>query len=49
MTTAEAERSFSTLKRIKTFLINLMMEDRLTVLAMLLMKNIYSKTLYHKL
>ena len=35
MTTAEAERSFSTLKRIKTFLKNSMAEDRLTALAML--------------
>jgi len=35
MTTAEAERSFSTLKRIKTFLRNSMTEDRLTALAML--------------
>lgn len=35
MTTAEAERSFSTLKRIKTFLRNTMAEDRLSALAML--------------
>ena len=35
MTTAEAERSFSTLKRIKTFLRNIMSEHRLTVLSML--------------
>lgn len=35
MTTAEAERSFSTLKRIKTFLRNSMCEDRLTALSML--------------
>jgi len=35
MTTTEAKRSFSTLKRIKTFLRNSMMEDRLTALAML--------------
>lgn len=35
MTTAEAERSFSTLKRIKTFLRNSITEDRLTALAML--------------
>lgn len=35
MTTAESERSFSTLKRIKTFLRNSMTEDRLTALAML--------------
>lgn len=35
MTTAEAERSFSTLKRIKTFLRNTMSEDRLVALSML--------------
>lgn len=35
MTSAEAERSFSTLKRIKTFLRNSMVEERLTALAML--------------
>ena len=35
MTTAEAERSFSTLKRIKTFLRSTMNEDRLSALAML--------------
>lgn len=35
MTTSEAERSFSTLKRIKTFLRNSMCEDRLTALSML--------------
>ncbi|VVC42638.1 HAT, C-terminal dimerisation domain,Domain of unknown function DUF4371 [Cinara cedri] len=35
MTTAEAERSFSTLKRIKTFLRNTTAEKRLTALAML--------------
>jgi len=35
MTTAEAERSFSTLKRITTFLRNSMTEVRLTALAML--------------
>jgi hypothetical protein len=35
MTTAEAERSFSTLIRIKTFLRNSLTEDRLTALAML--------------
>jgi hypothetical protein len=32
MTTAEAERSFSTLKRIKTFLRNSMTEDRFTAM-----------------
>ncbi|GBM34208.1 hypothetical protein AVEN_60556-1 [Araneus ventricosus] len=35
MTTAEAERCFSTLKRIKTFLRSTMSEDRLSALAML--------------
>ena len=35
MISAEAERSFSTLKRIKTFLRNTMAEERLTALAML--------------
>ncbi|KAJ8375276.1 hypothetical protein SKAU_G00058560 [Synaphobranchus kaupii] len=35
MTTAEAERCFSTLKRIKTFLRNTMTQDRLNALAML--------------
>ncbi|VVC40496.1 Ribonuclease H-like domain,HAT, C-terminal dimerisation domain [Cinara cedri] len=38
MTTAEAEKSFSTVKRIKTFLRNSMTEDRLTALAMLSIK-----------
>lgn len=35
MTTAEAERCFSTLKRIKTFLRNSMSQERLSALAML--------------
>lgn len=35
MTTAEAERSFSTLKRIKTFLRSTMSEDPLLALSML--------------
>lgn len=35
MTTSEAERCFSSLKRIKTFLRNSMAEDRLTALSML--------------
>lgn len=35
MTTAEAERCFSTLKRIKTFLRNSMTQERLNALAML--------------
>ncbi|GBM59387.1 hypothetical protein AVEN_17419-1 [Araneus ventricosus] len=34
MTTAEAERCFSTLKRVKTFLRSTMSEDRLSALAM---------------
>ncbi|XP_069505521.1 zinc finger MYM-type protein 1-like [Ambystoma mexicanum] len=38
MTTAESERCFSTLKRIKTFLRNTMTEDRLNALAMLSME-----------
>jgi hypothetical protein len=35
MSTSEAERCFSTLKRIKTFLRNTMTQDRLSALAML--------------
>ncbi|GBO29570.1 hypothetical protein AVEN_132744-1 [Araneus ventricosus] len=35
MTTAEAERCFSTLKRVKTFLRSTVREDRLSALAML--------------
>jgi len=35
MTTAESERNFSTLKRIKTFLRNTMLNERLNALAML--------------
>nr|CAH7765798.1 unnamed protein product [Callosobruchus chinensis] len=35
MTTAEAERTFSTLKRIKTFLRNTMLNDRLNALVMM--------------
>ena len=38
MTTAESERCFSTLKRIKTFLRSTMSEDRLNALAMLSME-----------
>ncbi|XP_073337216.1 zinc finger MYM-type protein 1-like [Pagrus major] len=38
MTTAESERCFSTLKRIKTFLRNTMSQDRLNALAMLSME-----------
>ena len=35
MTSCEAERCFSTLKRVKTFLRNTISEDRLNALAML--------------
>ncbi|KAM3863784.1 cytosolic phospholipase A2 gamma-like [Diretmus argenteus] len=38
MTTAEAERCFSTLKRIKTFLRNTMTQDRLNALTMMSME-----------
>lgn len=38
MTTAESERCFSTLKRIKTFLRNTMTQDHLNALAMLSME-----------
>ncbi len=38
MTTTEAERCFSTLKRIKTFLRNSMTQERLNALAMLSME-----------
>ena len=38
MTTSEAERCFSTLKRIKTFLRNSMGQERLNALAMLSME-----------
>ena len=38
MTTAEAERCLSTLKRIKTFLRNAMGQERLNALAMLSME-----------
>lgn len=38
MTTAEAERCFSTLKRVKTFLRNTMTQDRLNALATLSME-----------
>ncbi|KAI4830253.1 hypothetical protein KUCAC02_001897 [Chaenocephalus aceratus] len=38
LTTAESERCFSTLKRIKTFLRNTMSQDRLNALAMLSME-----------
>ncbi len=39
MTSAETERCFSTLKRIKTFLRNSMLNERLTALAMLSIEN----------
>lgn len=45
MTTAECERCFSTLKRIKTFLRNTMSQDRLNALAMLSIE----KTLINKM
>ncbi|KAJ4947566.1 hypothetical protein JOQ06_009601 [Pogonophryne albipinna] len=38
LTTAESERCFSTLKRLKTFLRNTMSQDRLNALAMLSME-----------
>ena len=45
MTTAEAERCFSTLKRIKTFLRSTMSEERLSALAMLsIEKSLISST-----
>lgn len=47
MTTSEAERCFSTLKRIKTFLRPTMKEDRLTALAINMIsikKEMISKT-----
>ena len=44
MTTAEPERCFSSLKRIKTFMRNAMSQDRLTALAMLAIeKNLISQ------
>ncbi|XP_063741896.1 zinc finger MYM-type protein 1-like [Eleginops maclovinus] len=45
MTTAESERCFSTLKRIKTFLRNTMSQDRLNALAMLSMEKNLVKTI----
>ena len=39
MTSAEAERCFSALKRIKTFLRATMLNDRLTALAMISIEN----------
>ena len=43
VTSCEAERSFSTLRRIKTFLHTTMTQDRLNGLALL---NIYNSTPY---
>ena len=40
MTTAESERNFSTLKRIKIFLQNTMLNDRLTALSMLSIESV---------
>ncbi|XP_041837796.1 uncharacterized protein LOC121637663 [Melanotaenia boesemani] len=45
MTTAESERCFSTLKRIKTFLRNTMAQDRLNALAMPSMEKKLVKTI----
>ena len=45
MTTAESERCFSTLKRIKTFLRNTMSQDRLNALAMLSVEKKLVKTI----
>ena len=39
MSTAEAERCFSTLKRIKTFLRSTMTNDRLSALGMITIEN----------
>lgn len=43
MTTAEAERCFSTLNRVKTFLRNTMGESRLSALCMLSIENAFIK------
>lgn len=43
-TTAEAERCFSTLKRVKNFLRNSMEEDRLSALSMLSIENCLVKS-----
>uniref|UniRef100_A0A8C5GCS7 Zinc finger MYM-type protein 1-like n=1 Tax=Gouania willdenowi TaxID=441366 RepID=A0A8C5GCS7_GOUWI len=47
MTTAESERCFSTLKRIKTFLRNTMTQDRLNALAMLSMEKKLTTRLFN--
>ncbi|CAH1996836.1 unnamed protein product [Acanthoscelides obtectus] len=45
MSTSEAERNFSTLKRIKTFLRNTMTQDRLTALSMLSIEKEFISTM----
>jgi len=45
MTSAEAEQSFSTLKRIKTFLRSTMSEDRLSALSMLSIEKLMIKNI----
>ncbi|CAH1955081.1 unnamed protein product [Acanthoscelides obtectus] len=45
MSTSEAERNFSTLKRIKTFLHNTMTQDRLTALSMLSIEKEFISTM----
>ncbi|CAH1986794.1 unnamed protein product [Acanthoscelides obtectus] len=45
MSTSEAERNFSTLKRIKTFLRNSMTQDRLTALSMLSIEKEFISTM----
>ncbi|CAH1985998.1 unnamed protein product [Acanthoscelides obtectus] len=45
MSTSEAERKFSTLKRIKTFLRNSMTQDRLTTLSMLSIEKEFISTM----
>lgn len=45
MTSAEAKRSFSTLKRIKTFLRSTMSEDRLSALSMLSIEKLMIKNI----
>jgi len=45
MTSTEAERSFSTVKRIKTFLHSTMSEDRLSALSMLSIEKLMIKNI----
>jgi len=45
MTSTEAERSFSTVKRIKTFLRSTMSEDRLSALSMLSIEKLMIKNI----